>query len=256
MIPYVIYSHTDYLPILRIQTDYNKGLGHRTLLINPNTNKNTEVEFIDILSQYDRVIYYDDSLPYASKLLECFKQLSDDYFVLLHEFDILLNVDEETLSKLILYTRTNNFDRIDLKHTHNVNSSKIIMGTPFSLIKADNPHDYIFNVNPSIWKRESLIELLGKFPYETYRSIECNVQEFCMKYNIFKLHAANYIECGWFFCLPFFKYLHITHSGKILPMNPEFMTPSQQSYKAVSREYIEMYQKYNMQDIRLKHYLP
>ena len=249
MIPYVIYSHTDYLPILRIQTDYNKNRGHRTLLINRE---------VDICKEYDNVIYYDESLPYAGRLLECLKQIKDDYFVLLHEFDILLNVDNNILSKLITFTRNHNYDRIDLKHTHNVtNSSQVIMGVPFSLVKASDPRDYIYNVNPSIWKRDTYLEILERYKYANYREIECWVQEFCMKYNIFKLHAPDWIEVVWFFCLPFFTYLHVTHSGKVLPYNPPFfMTPSRQSYASVAKEYAEMYYKYDMENIKLNHYLP
>lgn len=252
MPPYVIYSHTDYLPILKIQTDYNKSLGNRTLLINKE---------VDICKEYERVIYYDESLPYASRLLNCFKQIKDDYFVLLHEFDILLNVDKKILLDLIAIMAWKDIDRIDLKHTFNTEYHSIIdtsrwTDIPLNLVKADNPQDYIYNVNPSIWKRESYIEILEKYKYANYREIECWVQDFCTKFNIYKMNAPNWIEVGWFFCLPFFTYLHVTHGGKILPLNPPFyMTPSRQSYASVAKEYTEMYKKYDMGNIKLEHYL-
>lgn len=257
MINYVIYSHTDYLDILKIQTDYNQDKGHRTLLLNSSGYELAK----DICDRYERVILYDDSNVYATRLLSCFEKIPEDYFVLLHEFDILLNVDYNSVSYLFEFLRKNNFDRIDLKHTFNLNSSLIIdisskVGKPISLVKSEDPIDYIYNVNPSIWKRDSYIDVLSQFRSANYREIECVAQNHCKKFNIFKMHSPEFIECGWFFCLEIFKYLHITHSGKILPLNSEFMTPSRQSYASVAKEYTEMYNKYNLGSIQLKHYLP
>ncbi len=259
---YIVYSHTDYLPILKIQTEYNKGLGHRTLFINAGLNPNTEIEVMDVICQYDRIVYYDDSKPYATRLLECLSSISDEYFILLHDFDILLNVNTHAMDTFHRFLSDNKFDRIDLKHTPNLQSSMIVdVGLKQNnnlvyLVRAEDPHDYIYNVNPSIWRRESLVEMLSNFPDSNYRDIECHVQKFCTKYNVFKMHCASFLNCGWFLCLEIFKYLHITHHGQVLPLNPPYyMTPSRQSYADVAKEYEEMCRMYGVQDIKLKHYL-
>ena len=59
------------------------------------------------------------------------------------------------------------------------------MGDLF-LIKNTNPRHYLYNVNPAIWKRSCLLEILNKFPHKTYRSIELfDVQKYCVKFNIY-----------------------------------------------------------------------
>jgi hypothetical protein len=55
------------------------------------------------------------------------------------------------------------------------------------------------------------------FKNETYRSIEIHSQQYCSKFNIYKLYSDQYVNCGWFSCLSFFQFLHITHGGKLLP---------------------------------------
>lgn len=249
MINYIVYGHTDYIDILNIQSDYMSGRGKLTLFINQ-----TDAKY-DCFNVYDKVVYYDDSKPYASRLLQCFESVEDDYFLFMHDIDILLSVDDNMIENFYSFLRANKFDRIDLKHTYNLSPSLIVKCTDdLQLVKSCDPKDYIYNVNPSIWKRESFVEMLSNFPNETYRSIEFNVQEYCTKYNIFKLNVPTPLHCGWFLCAPIFKFLHVVHLGKILPLNNEFWTPSRQSYRDAKDEYIRMYHKYNMQKINLNYF--
>jgi hypothetical protein len=118
---------------------------------------------------------------------------------------------------------TENIDRIDLQVRHsydlNNNNSKNInlLNHNFLLKQQTNVNNYIYNVQPSIWKLSSLCELMTAFKDETYRTIEVKCQEFCLKYKIYKLFSENYVKCGWISCLPFFQYIHITHHGKLFP---------------------------------------
>jgi hypothetical protein len=81
-----------------------------------------------------------------------------------------------------------------------------------------NINNYIYNVNPSIWKLNVLLDIMENFKNETYRTIENeSVMKYCLKYNIYKLYSDNPIKCGWFSCLSFFQFIHITHKGKLLP---------------------------------------
>jgi len=62
------------------------------------------------------------------------------------------------------------------------------------------------------------MELMTEFKNESYRSIENQpTQEFCKRYNIYKLYGP-YVRCGGMGCLPFFQFIHITHGGKLLPI--------------------------------------
>lgn len=259
MIPFVVYSHTNYLKILEIQTDYNRKVkdGNELILI---INKTDRIN--NIIKQYDKVVFYDDSLPYATALKNSLEQIEHEYIVLFHDFDILLNVNQVAINNFLKFLKEKNFDRIDLKHTFNLCSSTIIdtkdwLGTKerVYLVRAENPKDYIYNVNPAIWKTKTYIDILNQFKDSNYREIEYVAQEYCMKYNIFKMHNKDWIECGWFFCLELFKFLHITHHGEVLPLNNEYMTPSRQSYASVSKEYTDIYTKYKLNELQLKRHL-
>jgi hypothetical protein len=86
------------------------------------------------------------------------------------------------------------------------------------LRKQDNENNYIYNVNPSIWKLSSLMSVMKTFSNETYRTIELMpTQLYCKQFNVYKLYSDKYINCGWFSCLEIFEFIHITHHGKLLP---------------------------------------
>jgi len=260
MINYVVYGNTDYLDVLEIQTDYISGRGNITLFLNYN-----DLELEMLISKYDKVIYYDNTDTYAKRLLSCIEQIDDNYFLFLHDIDILLNVDNKMISKFYEFLNINNFDRIDLKHSDNKLSNLIIEYNPdknpdewktklseeltdgLYLIKQDDPNDFIYNVNPSIWKKDSFIKLLSNFTHKNYRTIEeMDVQLFAKQFKIFKLTANNKKLCGYFNCVDGFQFLHISHSGRLLPLNQNFVTIYSQPYTDISDEYIKIVNKYNL----------
>lgn len=261
MINYIVYGNTDYLDVLQIQTDYMVRRGHLTLFLNSNT-----LELTDLYSKYDKIIYYDGNDQYAKRLLTCFESIEDDYFLFIHDIDVLLDVDIKTIERFYSFLAVNNFDRIDLKYTDKINSNALMIKTDDNLdvtewlavfeneitdgiylIKQDDPKDYIYNVNPSIWKKDSFVKLLSSFKDKNYRTIEeMDVQNFAKQFKVFKMHSKIKIDCGYFQCLDIFKFLHISHSGKLLPLNSSFTTVYGQPYKDVSNEYIKIVDKYNL----------
>ena len=168
MIPYVVYSHTDYLDILKIQTEYLKNIENKILLINK-SNFNID----EIYSNYDRIIFYDDSLPYAGRLTSL-SELKLDYIFFTHDIDILINCDNVVIEKLFQIAKEKKIDRIDLQYyTHGDSSDNISVscnGYDFYLNKQTNPSHYIYNVNPSIWKLSSFMEIMNTFKNEGYRT--------------------------------------------------------------------------------------
>ncbi len=110
-------------------------------------------------------------------------------------------------------------------------------------------YTYVFNVNPSIWKKDSYMELLTNFQDRTYRNIEYDdVQEFCSKYRILNLYTRNVLHCGYLKCLPFYKYLHITHYQRFLRFNESFTDEFGQSYRDAAKEYSEIVETYNLKE--------
>ena len=238
MLQYVVYSHTSFLDALKTQTHYLKSYENKILMVN-----NNDMNLNDLYSNYKKVIFYDDELPYASRILKL-SELECEYILFIHDIDIVINKDDSTMEYLLNKMKDLNIDRIDLQY-QNIRRTKNTTGElidielkptgnttlqipmwwenpddlRFYLTKQDDANYYIYNVNPSIWKLSTLIALMDKFKNETYRSIEnMTVQNFCKKYNIYKLYGPH-ILCGGMGCLPFFQFIHITHGGKLLPLD-------------------------------------
>ena len=140
--------------------------------------------------------------------------------------------------------RNLNIDRVDLKHSPILTNNNILIDG-VSLVKQLNPNSFIYNVNPSIWKTTSFIDLLSNFRSKTYRTIEdIDTQIFCMKYNIYKTHTPSYLKCGYYNCTEFFKFLHISHSGTLLSSNENCCTVYGQSCLDIKEDLTNILNKY------------
>lgn len=216
MINYIVYSHSEFHDILKIQTDYLSDISNKILLIDKNDSDLTH-----IYSKYKDVIYYDDSLPYASRLLSL-KELDLEYILFIHDIDIVIKRNDDFINRLPSIMDNNKIDRIDLQwhnQNHNIHTERISISNDCLLIKQENINKYIYNVNPSIWRISVFMDIMDKFRNESYRTIEVVTQSYCSQFRIFKLWNDTYVNCGWFPCLPFFQFMHITHGGKLLPFN-------------------------------------
>lgn len=220
-IPIIYYSHTEYLDILKIQVDHISKDDNKILFINKN-----ELKLENLYKKFDRVIFYNDNLPYAERLL-ALKDLDYEYVLFIHDIDIILEKDDKILDGLTNLAKSKNLDRIDLQYNYEgtnrgYHEIEIDLGDEnknFSLIRQVEAPTYIYNVNPSIWKLSTLLNIMERFSYCTYRTIELeDVQNYCINnnYKIYKLHSEKILKCGYFTCLEFFKFLHITHGGKLL----------------------------------------
>jgi translation elongation factor EF-1beta len=107
---FVMYSHTEFLDMLEIASDYASNIKNKVLLINK-TNEN--IDFI--LSKFDKVIYYDDNLSYTDKVAETVSKINTKYILFTHEIDIVLNMDVNVIEKLCQFMELTNVDRIDLQ---------------------------------------------------------------------------------------------------------------------------------------------
>ena len=92
-----------------------------------------------------------------------------------------------------------------------------------------------------------VLGLLNTFPNKTYRNIEgTDVQRYISNLLVYKLFTNKPVNCGYFQCLGIFKYLHISHSGKLLLLNDKYETEYGQSYSDISDEYVSIVTKYNL----------
>jgi len=219
MITFVVYSHTDFLDILKIQNFYIKNIPKKILLINSNCLLTEEYTNI-----YDKVIFYDEKVPYASRI-KCLETLDTKTVLLIHDNDILIYSNLQILNALDNLLHTKSIDKISLQYNADANTNNpdnienISDSYNFKLCK-QNYGSYLYNVNPTIWNLKTLISIVSSFPNASYREIELDpVQRFCSQFNIFNMHNHSYLNCGYFACLPFFVFLHITHGGKLLRPN-------------------------------------
>jgi len=261
----VVYSHTEFLEILKIQTDYIKKLKNVKFVLFIDENaKNLNLDYL--FNMYNNVYFYDDKYPYGHRLSKCIDYIESEYILFLHDIDILIHYDDLIFKKLLNILKNNNIDRLDLKifggwegnkdnltyKLFETDDEKIILDSETQLIKQKNTNCFIYNVNPSIWKTNTFKEIHNRFNYKNYRNIEnFDVQLYCTKFRIFKISTKNYIECGYFTCAKFFIYLHITHGGDLLPLGDGlFKTEFGQSFKELSSEYTEIVEKYKMKETK------
>jgi len=256
MFNYVFYGHTDYMDVLEIQTDKTKNIKNKILFLNHNNN-----DLSGLYSEYDKVIFYDDKNSYPLRIVECLKQMTDEYIFFSHDIDVILNIDVNFINNVYKFLKDNDFDRVDLKNSAFFQSDLIyeyLDDKTWSKVKTynntenvfllcdKNENNYIYNVNPSIWKTNTLMEIMLNFPNKNYRTIEDNdVQNFTKKYKIFKLCSNNKIECGHFNCINEYMFFHISHNGKFVPLNG-YSTVYGQPYWSIKDEYVEIVDKYNL----------
>ena len=264
MLPLFVYSHSDFDDILKIQTDYVSNVLQKFLIINHTNNIENS-----IILKYDGVYHYDDSLPYATRLLNVLNQIDHDYLILTHENDILLSLNDVVLQKISDLMKLKNIDRVTLQCCggnaynggkefiqidENANPEQWIEFNHGSPVPSDKeylglhntPHTYQYSVNPSIWNRKSLVKLLTQFKHSTYRSIENDVVDHMHEYKIYNLVSPKPLRSGYQKCLNLYKYLHITHYGLLLRYDNSKCTQYNDSYEDLYDDYKCIIEKYDL----------
>ena len=252
---HVTYSHSEYTDILQIHADHiSHHKGGKTLIINTSDIPHS------IKDMYDHIICYDDTLPYASRILNSVKQIDDEQFLLMHDNDILLRVDNSKMEQLLHLYAEHDIDRLDLQvgipHVGDIQerTKYITVDDKCQLIQQiyfrNHPvmgSSYLYNVNPSIWKKCALLKIVERFSHLKYGDIEADeVQKFCDDLNIYKINTDNFISCGHFDCADFFTFFHITCQGKLVPFNDSHKNKHGYSYKGVAPQYQQIINKYKL----------
>lgn len=205
MIPLVCYSNSDYLDVLRVQNAFLQNVTGPKILI---TNK-----VPDIPLWFDTVHLYDERLSYSKRVLAGIQEIDAEFVLFYHDMDVLLRYSPSEISDLAVFMRSSNIDRVDLQFSA-LQERDSIKWKDLVLTRSDS---FIYNVNPSIWRRSVLIDIMTHFD-KSYRAIEdIETQAYCLRFNIFKVWSASKIHAGYFHTSPFFVFLHLTHGGKLAP---------------------------------------
>jgi hypothetical protein len=211
IIPIVCYSHSDYFDILNVQNTFLKSY---------------DVPKIFMLNKPvadAKVVLYDETKNYSKRVLECLEQIEDEYILFLHDMDIVLRYSPIECAELVKLMRNQAIDRVDLQYSLNGDETNMI---PFRNVFLAKNSSYVYNVNPSIWKRSAFMDIMKKFDY-SYRDIEKNeVQSYMSKFNVYRLWSIKPpIHTGYYPVTDWFVFLHITHQGKLLPKTDNRLEP-------------------------------
>ena len=213
MTPLVCYSHTDYIDILTVQNAFLQSTpGTKVLMIN---------KLPSIPTCFDAIVLYDDSQHYSKRVLQGLQQLDAEFVLFYHDMDVLIRYSPHEIEDLTYFMRTSNIDRIDLQYSAKQEKDSI-QWKDVTLTRSDS---FIYNVNPSIWRRSALMDIMRQFN-KSYRQIEdMETQAYCQRFNIFKVWSPQKVHAGYFHTPPFFVFLHLTHGGKLLPAQNNNLEP-------------------------------
>ncbi|NCY25280.1 MAG: hypothetical protein EBX37_10580 [Alphaproteobacteria bacterium] len=235
----VVYSHTDYNDILKVQNDFiRKQFNnlHKILFL----NRAPDLQLPDLC--FDEIKYYDDKLNYSQRLTECLKQIDAEYILFMHDIDAVVHIEPGIIDLLLQTCIDNHMDRLDLYHRNFVHPERdhvIKVNDSFSLVE-NVSQDCKYNVNPCIYKTSSFLQVMSSID-ATYRNVEDLAQPGAHKdWKVYMVYSNFPVHCGWFSCDPMLIFLHLTHYGKMLPVWPQInkMEPT------IARFYYEICKTY------------
>jgi hypothetical protein len=167
----VLYSHTDYFDVCNVffgQSEKYLKEYKKILLINEKLE--------DIPNSYNTILY-DEKLPYRERLISSLEQIDDELILFLHEDMFLFGPPKHNIinefSKLV---SNGSADMIKLiKAGDNLKKTEIHNNLVMS------PSDNMFSIQPTITKRNTLINLLKKTNANTIYEIEYSVSNICIE---------------------------------------------------------------------------
>jgi hypothetical protein len=153
-----------------------------------------------------------NNIEWTSKILRGLEEIKSDYiFLLLEDFFVGNKVNKDHLHELVNYISINDIDYMKLVDNNTINYMRF--GNKVTkkkyLLKLDNKIDYSLSLQPSIWKKSFLKELIG--------DTECNAWAFESKLNSDKLKKAIEDKKLFFDTRNLLKIKHAVIQGKMIP---------------------------------------
>ncbi len=178
-IPFVMYSHSEYsdvwIPFISQKAKHLPNFGENIAFIDKPSN---------ILHSNWKQIFYKEKYTYSKRLICCLKQLNAEYCIFSHEDMFLYGAPKkEIITKYITIMQEDNLDFVKLikggqctYETHKKEKTLHIIDNKYS--------EWIFAIQPSIWKINSLISILKKHKSTNIWKLEEKAQNTCKKLNI------------------------------------------------------------------------
>ena len=171
--------------------------------------------------KYDNLYEYDNSTPYATRLMDVLSQMTDTYIILLHENNIFVDyVQKDRFLNVCKEFDNLNGDQLRLFYA-GVTSSERKTDLLYSLING-----YFYSTCPTLWKRESLLTLVKRFKHLPYKGFElCDeMQHYTQKElnNYILRHQDDYKFPGEsHYYSHVFPFTHVTRESKWANNGPE-----------------------------------
>jgi|TARA_Y100000033_G_scaffold32754_1_gene31339 hypothetical protein len=159
----IVYTHSDYFDVLEVFLEQQKtfGIDNITIFSDKNFNKT------------HKHIIYDSDLSYTEKLKSCLEQLDEEFVLYQHEDMFLYSKPNfKKIAEYLNILQKDNFDFVRLSRTGNCILTQ--SDSSFCLWEIDPESEDFFAVQPSIWKRESLIKFLEESGNSTIWDLELN----------------------------------------------------------------------------------
>lgn len=184
MFSIVLYTHTDvkdvWSPFFGQTEKYLKDYNKYILV-----NKDDE----SIPSNYTKV-YYNDSSRYIDRLIETLEQINEDYVLYQHEDMFLYDKPDTKLLNDFTSKITDDKPFIRLMRGGNGVGPSDVDFKDLKLM--DTSFQYIFAIQPTIWRRDKLIELLKNTEGRDIWDFEVKAQKTCRDRNM----IGYYIDDG------------------------------------------------------------
>lgn len=222
---YLIYSNSQYSYLWDIINDYTSNLQNKIYLC-IDENK-IDYKFNDNIE----ILYYQGDTNYTKRLQTLLNKINYKYIILIHDVDLILNINENKLENIVNKMSINNIDRVSLG----------IFNAECKNIKCEDSNIELCNINnivsnnfftpfdyaPSIYNRLSILEFYKKFTNSNYQTLEqeMNAQNYIRNnLNVYGIKNKNIkliYHRGFVYCKDL-NFLHITVGGKLLPYNLYF----------------------------------
>lgn len=176
---YIFYSHSSYSDLWKLFFGQEKRFVPGSL---------AKYAFVDqannnVPDRY-KVCLYDDVNHYRQRLLQCLESIAEPYLLFQHEDMVLYDYPQWERIESLLSLLSDDIDWIKLirggrQQGRDYDSKK------FPGVKLlESNHQYIFAVQPTLFKKSSLIKLLEKSPGNTIWDFETKAQQVCRQLGI------------------------------------------------------------------------
>lgn len=232
----VIKTNSYYKYLWNIINDYTKNLSKLILFV----DKVDDFKFNDNIE----LLYYNVELTYTDRISYLIENIKTDYFLLIHDVDLIINLNENKLNEYLNIVLEHNIDRLSLGV---FNSSEQLSNGVVNICKLSpnisrnflTPFDYA----PSIYKRETIYNFYKMFSGIGYKQLELDnkAQNYfynnLSSYGIQKSNDINLIYHRGFVYTSDFNFLHITVAGNLL---------EDESYFDLKNKFIDIRDKYGL----------